>query len=295
MRLTMSVAALTLVSALAAPAQEAQKVTLEWKFAKGDKLRYEYSAKVDSDGGDFETETTYGLAMEVVSVDEKDGTATIKATFDRIKLKYTDGDDDVDFDSDKGKKPAKDDVPATTIVALIGKPLDLKLSRRGQVLKLTGIDKVAETFEKDDSDDDEDGGQAGPSFTKHFSDDIIEGQIQSEFGQLAEKPVAKGEAWKNNLPLPEPTSFAVGGGRAWPSKFTLKEIRDGAKEVVISQDGGPTRDDVEGSVKSDRVWDVEKGRLQSSKRKSSFSAGDQGATLTYTAEMKFVPEKAKAK
>ncbi|MBI4564705.1 MAG: hypothetical protein HY716_08465 [Planctomycetes bacterium] len=290
MRFITTVTALTFVLSLAAPAQEEEKVALGWKFTKGDKFRYEYAStfESESDGGDsVQWKTAYGLDLEVTAVD-KDGTATLKATFDRIKLTYSDDEDDVDVDSTK--KPPKGDVAAKIVTTLIGKPMDIRLTRRGECKKFEGIDKVVDTVLEDLDEEDE---ALVEKFKQHFSDDVLQGQIQTEFGQLPEKPVAKGGKWEGDQSLPEPTNFGVGGGRAWPSKFTLKEVREGGKQVVISQDGGPTRDDIDGEVKSDRVWDVAKGRMQSTKRKATMES--QGTSMTYTAEMKLATPKEKAK
>src|SRR5262245_24664207 len=134
MRLTLISCAFVLAFSTVLPAQEGDKVTIEWKFKKGDTFRYEMSMVNETELGGMEiaTDMIMGQAFEVTDVKD-DGTGVLKVTYDRMKFKM-DGPMSVDFDSDKDKKA--DDAFGAIFGAMVGKSLVLHMSTKGEVVKI---------------------------------------------------------------------------------------------------------------------------------------------------------------
>jgi len=73
------------------PAQDAAKVPIAWSLKKGDKVRYEFEYTIVNTlrAETGETKLVAGLVLEATEV-AKDGTATVKAVFDRFAAKTSD-------------------------------------------------------------------------------------------------------------------------------------------------------------------------------------------------------------
>lgn len=293
MRLMSLCLAFTLCLAGSLTAQDGEKVSLEWKFKKGETFRYEMSMSIAMDlgGMEIDQEMIMGQAFEVTDLTE-DGTGTLKVTYDRIKFKM-DGPMSADFDSDKDKKG--EDMFGAIFGAMVGKSMTLQLNRRGEVLKVEGMAKMMEDIIKDLPEEH----QAMAGMMKgQMNDDYAKSMSQMSFGFLPKGAIAKGDSWDAE----SKTTFAGLGKADLKGKSTLKEIRDG-KEAVVSQEfklefkgeGGdgplgatevsPTK------TKGEMVWLLDQGRMKSSKSTSTmeFSAGGQDASMTMKIEMKLAP------
>lgn len=281
------------------PAQEGDKVTLEWKFKKGESFRYEMTMNTDMSVGGMEIvqEMVMGQAFDVTDVGA-DGTGTLKVTYDRIKFKM-DGPMAADFDSDKEKKA--DDLFGSIFGAMVGKSLTMQMNRKGEIVKVEGMAKLMDDIVKELPEEH----QVMAGMIKgQMTDDYAKSMAQNSFGFLPKTPVAKGEMWESAS-----KSVIAGIGKAdLKGKSTLKEIREG-KEAVVAQDFklefmaeeeggagpmgaadiGPTR------TKGEMVWLLDQGRMKSSKSTATmeFTAGGGEASMTMKMEMKLAPRERK--
>lgn len=276
-------------------AQETDKVTLEWKFKKGETFRYEMTMNSDMTMGGMEIahEMIMGQAFEVTDV-TADGTGSLKVTYDRIKFKM-DGPMAADFDSDKDKKA--DDLFGSIFGAMVGKSLTMQMNRKGEITKIEGMAKLIEEIVKNLPEEHQ--AMAG-MFKDQMTDDYVKSMAQSSFGFLPKNAVAKGETWE----YATKTVMAGLGKADLTGKSTLKEVRDG-KEAVISQDsklefkGG--EDGAAGPMgaaeisptktKGEMIWLLDEGRMKSSKSTATmeFTAGGAEASMTMKMEMKLAP------
>ncbi|HTF56816.1 MAG TPA: DUF6263 family protein [Planctomycetota bacterium] len=281
--------------AASGPAQDGDKINLEWKFKKGDSNRYELnqSTEMDIAGMEINQEMLFGLVWEIVDVNA-DGVGTVKTTYDRIKVKMA-GPMTADYDSDKDKKPADDQMLSRVMSSFLGKSITLQVGRKGEVLKVEGMTKLVESAVADLPD------EMQPTATMmkmYINDENTKNQMQALFGMLPKDPIAKGDTWETK------SNIALGGlGKSeMKSKCTLKDIREGGKEAVIGIDsklnfkpedggGGMGLELTDSKSKFEMVWSVEKGMLLGMKGTMTLdgSAGGGEMSMVQKTELKLAP------
>lgn len=272
------------------PAQDGEKVTIEWKFKKGDAFRYEMSQNTEMDmaGMEITQEMTFGTSWDVTDV-TADGVATIKSTYDRIKMKMT-GPLSSDYDSDKDKKPAEGEWLSGIFAGFLGKSITFQINRKGEVLKVDGITKLVEAAIE--ALPEEQQGFAG-MMKQYLNDDTFKGMMQLFLPILPKDPVDKGATWEGG------TSVGMGGlGKAdMKSKNTLKEVREGGKEAVWGVESKFTFKEGEGGMggmevtesklKGEIVWSLEKGLLQTMKGTLNADGTGGGGEMSVSQKMEF--------
>ena len=286
---------------LPSSAQDGGKVKLEWKFKKGDTHRYEISTilAVEAPKAPMTQETLLGLSMEVVDV-AADGTGTLKGTYDHLRFKLSFRRDGVDFDSDRDKKQADETVVVRVLRSFVGKSITMTLSRKGECLKVEGVDEILAGALKEFPD----GAQKmTDALKKSLSDDRAKGLMQTSLSCLPADPVGPGESWEGSASL----SMGMLGKADMKSKATLKELRAKGAEAVIdvetrvglkvSETGWPMPglEMLEGRMPTQMVWLVEQGVMQSSKGEMKFElslgAASPLISATIKQEMKLAPRK----
>lgn len=294
MRLISLSAAFVLALTASLPAQDGDKATLEWKFKKGESLRYQMTMVMEMDMGGMQIsqEMLFRWLWDVTDVGA-DGTGTMKATYERVKMKM-DGPMAAEYDSESGKKPADTDFMGRIMASFVGKSLTLQMSKQGQCLKMEGMEKLMDSALKELPEE----MQAMAAMMKaSMTDDYSKSMMQLHFGFLPKTAVAKGDTWDDKASL----SMGMLGKMDLKSKSTLKEIRDG-KEAVIGQetkfefkpgDGGPMgpMEVTEAKLKNEVVWLLDKGCPQVTKGTMTMdmSAGGQEISMVWKMEMKLLP------
>jgi hypothetical protein len=277
------------------PAQDGEKVTIEWKFKKGDSFRYEMSQNTEMDmaGMEITQEMVFGSSWDVQDV-TADGVATIKSTYDRIKMKMS-GPLSADYDSSKDKKPAEGEWLSGIFAGFLDKSITFQMNKKGEVLKVEGITKLIEAAIA--ALPEEQQGFAG-MMKQYMNDDTFKGQMQLLLPILPKEPVAKGATWEGG------TSVGMGGlGKAdMKSKSTLKDVREGGKEAVVGVESKFTFKEGEGGMggmevteskmKGEIVWSLEKGLLQSMKGtlNADGTGGGGEMSVSQKMEIKLVPK-----
>jgi hypothetical protein len=271
-----------LVASVLAP-QEAEKVALEWKLKKGDAFRYEFTMKneMSAAGMDNRQEMIMGQQFDVTEVTDE-GLATLKVTYDRARFKM-EGAMPVDFDSDKDKKP--EGLFPMIFGGMVGKSFTMQMGKKGDVAKVEGMAKMIDDIAKDLPEEH----QAMAGMMKGgMTDEQTKLMFQNTLGILPKGPIAKGESWDVSMK----SMFGGAGAAAVKGKGTLKEVRDGKEALVKYEFTVEVGGDEEGGepVKSDvdLVWDLEQGRLKSTKSTTKSSAGGMGEA-TMSMEMKLAP------
>ena len=286
---------------LPSSAQDGGKVKLEWKFKKGDTHRYEISTTfvVDAPKTPISLDTLLGLSMEVVDV-SAEGTGTIKATFDRLRYKMTAPRDSLDYDSDRDKKKPDEEVAAKVLASFVGRSMTMTLSKKGECLKVEGVDEILEGAIKEFPDGMK---KVTDALKKSLSDDRAKGLMQTSLSCLPADAVGPGESWEGSASL----SMGILGKADMKSKATLKELRAKGAEAVIDVDTRvglkvsetgwplPGMELLEGKMPMEMVWLVEQGVMQSSKGELKFElsigANSPLISASIKQEMKLAPRK----
>lgn len=193
LRLVAPVAALLLLAGLV-PAARAQ-VKLRWSFEKGDVYRYTFTQKTVTkmDAREQTTGLTIDLTWKVVEV-LPDGTAEIAQTFDRMRYTMEDPRGSAGFDTDdKGEPEGLIAAAAPVFRALIGPPIRMKLSARGEITDVKVSEELLQAIHS-----------AGPAAAAAGNIGTEEGiknlTIQTAF-ILPEEAVDKGKSWSKTVEL----------------------------------------------------------------------------------------------
>jgi hypothetical protein len=274
-RIILSAAVASLL-ALPSAAQDGGKVKLEWKFKKGDTHRYEILTNIQLEvpGMALSQDTILGLSMEVTDV-TAEGTGTIKATFDRVRYKMAYRAEAFDFDSDSDQKKPAGDFASRVLSSLVGKSMTMTLSRRGDCLKVEGIDEVLAGAVREFPENMK---ALGEVLRKSLSDDRMKGLMKMSMGCLPANAVGKGESWDGTSSV----SMGVMGKVNTATKATLIEVRADGGEALIGLDTKvaletgadgwpvPLMEIADAKMISEMVWLVDRGLMQSTKGEMKF-------------------------
>ncbi len=190
-----------LVLSAGAPAAQAQ-AKLRWSFTKGDAYNYamtqQTETKVEVQGQSQETKIAQTLDM-TWKVNEvlPDGSGEMVQTIDRVRFTLDAAFGNLSFDTNDKADPEGALAAAAPIFrALVGAPIALKMSPRGEITEVKVPEKLLEALRN-----------AGPAA-------MAAGNIGTEEGLknltsrsamvLPEEAVAKGQSWTSNIDLPLP-------------------------------------------------------------------------------------------
>jgi hypothetical protein len=234
---------------------------LRWKFTKGQIIGYTLTQKVRSksevSGKTFEATQNQETDMtwKVTDVDAS-GNAEMDQTMDRIVLTVSGPGGETKFDT-KTKPAAEEPAPAKLLRGLVGSPIHMKMSTRGDITNVVVPPKIVDVFKNLNPT-----GGGGAMFSEQWIK-----QITSQATMiLPEEPLAKGHTWKSNKSIPMPFGTIV-----METTYTY-EGPDGADDrigMVVKADIKPSRErpadikllssDGKGEVRFDRKHGILQG------------------------------------
>jgi hypothetical protein len=187
----LAVAVLAVFAASAAGAD----VTLRWRFSPDKPYHYvlnqgmEMSMKLPN--GDVKTTMSQisDMTWKVKSV-KPDGSAQMSQTIDRMRIKVESPAGKFDIDSNDKSAPAPPGPLAPLgkmVQGLVGTPVDITISARGEVLSVTVPDKMMEAMKT--------AGPGGQAFAGAFTDKGIKQLFEQSSVILPENAVAPGMTW----------------------------------------------------------------------------------------------------
>ncbi len=216
-----------------------EKVTIQFKWRKGDKQRYKMVQDVvmeqDAGGlglGKMEMSTTYITAQHVTEVDKK-GTATIAVTYEslvyEIKSKFL----NAKWDSSKPKDGDPDNDVVKAVKPLVGKTFTMMMSYEGEVVEVKGYDAILEAvieeFEGNPMQE-----AMRDSLKNTLNNDFMRDSLSANYKMGPGKPVALGDKWELATLLPLPGI----GAMASKFKFELDKLesgKDGPVATLVSE------------------------------------------------------------
>jgi len=292
-RLNVFVGLIMLTTALglcttAAPAA-AQGVTLRYHWTKGDTLSYRLTTQIDSSvtgtpAGDLQINQTITQTLKIVADDvAQDGTATLRETFEAVKMDMDGPMGHVTYDT---AAPAANQSPMAQAAgqvfsAMVGETITIVQAPDGTVNKVDGASRILDKMAKGVP---EDMAAAGvlQGLKTMLSDDALKTTLQQSFSKLPPGAVKPGDAWKGQLEIANPMVGKIAGAL----DFTLKAAdggQDGTARIgvamALKQEGAPgpgvmgmtmTLGNAKGE--GEILFDVGKGRIQKSTMKSVMPA-----------------------
>ncbi len=238
-RFHVAVRILSLVAlvASAVPAQ-AQSVTLRYRWTKGASLTYRMTNLTNSairgmpGVGEMTVGQTLTQVLKMTAEDvAPDGTATLRQSFESVRMEMNGPMGDVVFDSsvpDKTQNPMTESL-GKVVGALVGESIVVVMAPDGTVRKVDGasriVDKIAQAMSGDPA-----AAAAAQGLKAMLSDDALKTTLAQSFSKLPAGAVKAGDTWTGLLAMGNEMIGRVSGTTA----FTVKAI-EGAADAPLAR------------------------------------------------------------
>jgi hypothetical protein len=199
--------ALALVVVSAAAVIASQDVTLQYKWTKGEALKYRMlqETAVDMTGvpgvGQMTVQTTMTQVMSMVATDvAASGNATVQTTIESIKMDVASPAMSFSFDSTQ-PVPAGDPMAqqmSRIFGAIIGQAFTMVLTPAGRLEKVEGITKMMNAVGAAAP------GAGMPGMDSLMSDEAMKGMFGQSFAGLPAQAVKPGDTWRQEVTVPNP-------------------------------------------------------------------------------------------
>jgi hypothetical protein len=211
-----------------------QDTTLRYHWVKGDEVRYRFSQQSGStlSGPQGASESTTNLSLTMVvrmAVQDvaADGAATLRETFESLRVEQVSPLGKAVFDSASGDKPAGQ--PAATLgsymSAMVGESVIVEMGPDGGTRKVEGMsaifDKMLKSLPPGPAAD-----LVAGQLKGFMSDDAIHNMIGQSFDAFPDRPIKTGETWTNESEQTNPLFGKVPATRT--STLSRVESRNGA-------------------------------------------------------------------
>jgi len=207
---------ITLFAVLATVALAAQETTLQYRWNKGDHVKYRLTTQTDvlmsgiPGMGEMTVGTTQVQVQDLVVTDvAADGAATIDMKIESMKMEVVSPmGGSMSYDSASPTPPSDPTVAqaAQIVGAIIGETMTMVIEPTGAVRSVTGATKVKAKLDK---------AMAGTGTTDQLglgtllSDDAIKGALGQSLANLPKGAVKPGATWQQEVRVPTPMSTMI--------------------------------------------------------------------------------------
>lgn len=272
----------------------AQDVTLRYKWTKGETVVYRITLATNSTVtgmpgvGTMQVDQTLGQVLKIVVDDvAADGTATLKQTFESVKMDMNGPMGRLSYDT---ASPRADNNPMTqslkqVLGAMVGETMTVVQAADGTVRDVDGASRIVDKIASGLSED-----PAAAALTQGLksmlSDDAVKATLEQSFSKLPRNPVKAGDKWDGEIAIGNDMIGKIVGSVG----FTLRSVEGPADAGVarigviidMKQQTAPPAGPNDMSVKlgdargtGEMVFDVARGRIRKSTMKS-----DMPSTVT---------------
>lgn len=202
-----------------------ETVLLQWKYQKGETIRFRMSQKVSSEanGTPIRQQIATTMAFNVKDVDAA-GVVTLEARHEAIAARAS---GNVEYDYDSEKDPEPPDEPAARMMAkLVNQSFTMKMGPDGKVLEVHGCEKIVEAMSKALP---EEGARekARQALRPMFSDEAFQSRMQQLAPPFPKGGMKKGGVWSNEFALKMP----LVGSATYAIRSTLSDVKDGIAQI----------------------------------------------------------------
>ena len=164
-----------------------------------------------------------GMSFEVLAVDAN-GNMSIKTTYQTIHIKMEGPMGVMEYDSTRPEEAGATNPMSAMYKAMLGQSFMMKLSPKGGVLEIKGIDEMTEKMVDKMATNDAMKQQMKEMVKNLISEDKIKEMIGAMVAPLPQKPVGIGEAWTNKISIPA----------GFPMEIDITNTLTGHKEGIIT-------------------------------------------------------------
>jgi hypothetical protein len=211
LRLAVGSAAVALVT-FGGSALIGQEGVLRYRWTKGEPLRYRIVQETNATMtgvpgmGEMTIRNTMTQMQQFTPKDVAgDGTATLEARFESVKMEMGTPMGTFTYDSANPAQNSSDQMVAqiaATMGALVGESITLVMSPNGAIQKIEGLTRIRQKVEQTTPQAASALGMGG--LDAILSDEALKGSYGQGFSQLPATPVKPGDTWKNDLTMPNP-------------------------------------------------------------------------------------------
>lgn len=223
------------------------------------------------------------LAMDVQDVD-KDKNVTIAYKYDSIKISTESAGQKIEYDS---KKPDTTSPLNSIYGAIVGKGFTVKVSNKGQVLEVKGVDDLLNSIVSKLPANDEQKKAFKSTLAQSFGDDAIKSMINQSMNYYPQNSVKTNDTWENKYSIKAMFPMEVS------NKLKLLGEKDGLLNVdVQSTINADTKDkpaDFMGFQTNVKLKGDCKGTVNINKETGLMEKGN--LTETMTGEMELLANK----
>ena len=234
----MTAAAMLLACVTCSHGQDTGKLQFRLRLREGQSFKSEtVSRQVITQnifGNEQKMDQTMGMTYryDVQSV-APDGTATIKVSYDALKMVMNGPTGKIDYDSKN--PPAEIPAAAKGVAAMLGQTFVMEMNAQGQITKVEGLKALLDRIISQlDLPDGAAKSMADDMLKKQFGNDAMVGTMQAMMAVYPEEPVGVGDTWIKN------TNVTAGFPMQMENTYTLK-----------SRAGGMATLDVRTKIRSD--------------------------------------------
>ena len=228
-------AAALLVALSAVPA--AQDAPLRYRFTRGETIRYRATQAVNVNMNGLPGAANMTVDTNIVQVQSlnvtdlaSDGTATIRVTFDSVRMDLTTPMGTMSYDS---AAPAQTGNPMADMIgktygAIVGQSVTMVVTPTGEIKSIEGLDAIAQKMSAAAP-------QAGlPGMSSLMTEDSLRTALEQNFPAVPNRVVKAGETWTHNKSV----KTAMGSAQT-SMTFTFKGIdaRDGRQLASLGVAG----------------------------------------------------------
>lgn len=210
-------------------ARAAEKKQYKLKFEKGQRYyikmitEQQISQSFMEQEQNIEQTIGMGTDLDVNDVDDN-GNAWVRYTYRWAKLRQKGPMGEIIYDSSEEDSPVPP--PAQGFAALLGEGFLLKMTPKGQVEEVKGLEKMrSNILTKLPEGPMREGMMKG--LEQYLSDEAIKEMTESSMAMYPDNPVGVGDSWSKEVVL------SHGFGMALENKWTLKESKDGVATVEV--------------------------------------------------------------
>jgi hypothetical protein len=226
-RVLMSLAVTAVLGAIVSDGYSAEeKFDLKLKLKKGQKLglrmvtNQKMSQTVMGQEQNMNQMMAVGMSFEVLDVDAE-ADMSIKTAYQAIHARMEGPMGVLEYDSTKPAEPAAGNPMAAMYGAMLGSSVVLKISPKGGVLGIEGIDKMIEKMADKMATDEAMKQQMKESMKNFINEEKMKEMSGTMVATLPENPVGIGQTWTNKISVP------VGFPMEIEATNTLAEHKDG--------------------------------------------------------------------
>jgi len=203
--------------------QVRDSVLLKFNFRKGKVYDYVLNFDVDAEREGKKRNNTMKWIYKMEVVDERNKIKTIKTTYDRIEMAMDlmGTGQKMEFSSEKEVDPMNFmEIPSKMLAALKGKSFLMQVNEKGEIISVSGLDKIGETMVNAVNLPEEMKQKILQGFKGQFSEDAVKQMFSQSFNIFPNKLVSIGDTWRKTTTSTAPINLEG------TTTYTVKNIKN---------------------------------------------------------------------